>query len=47
LLANIALQVLDAEWARAAGSLGMLVRFADDCIVLCASRARAEQARRR
>src|SRR5829696_3057653 len=47
LLANIALHVLDAEWARTAGSLGILVRFADDFIVLCASRARAEQARRR
>jgi RNA-directed DNA polymerase len=48
LLCNIALHVLDAEWARTSGSsLGMLVRFADDFIVLCTSRARAEQARRR
>src|SRR5215218_4347651 len=47
LLANVALHVLDAEWARTGSSLGMLVRFADDFIVLCASRARAEQARRR
>jgi RNA-directed DNA polymerase len=47
LLANIALHVLDAEWARTGSSLGMLVRFADDFIVLCTSRARAEQARRR
>ena len=47
LLCNIALHVLDAEWARTAGSLGVLVRFADDFIVLCTSRARAEQARRR
>jgi RNA-directed DNA polymerase len=39
--------VLDAEWARTAGSLGVLVRFADDFIVLCTSRARAEQALRR
>jgi hypothetical protein len=30
LLANIALQVLDAEWARTGSSLGVLVRFADD-----------------
>ncbi|MFL6218873.1 MAG: group II intron reverse transcriptase/maturase [Actinomycetes bacterium] len=47
LLANIALHVLDAEWARTGSSLGMLVRFADDFIVLCTSRVRAEQARRR
>src|SRR4029453_779407 len=47
LLANVALHVLDAEWARTGSSLGMLVRFADDFIVLCTSRARAEQARRR
>src|SRR5919204_6580187 len=47
LLANVALHVLDAEWARTSSSLGVLVRFADDFIVLCASRARAEQARRR
>jgi group II intron reverse transcriptase/maturase len=47
LLCNIALHVLDAEWARTGSSLGMLVRFADDFIVLCTSRARAEQARRR
>jgi group II intron reverse transcriptase/maturase len=31
LLANVALHVLDAEWARTAGSLGVLVRYADDC----------------
>src|SRR5215218_10376642 len=47
LLCNVALHVLDAEWARTGSSLGMLVRFADDFIVLCASRARAAQARRR
>ena len=47
LLANVALHVLDAEWARTASKLGMLVRYADDFIVLCASRTRADQARRR
>src|SRR6266540_5905290 len=31
LLANVALHVLDAEWARTASRLGVLVRFADDC----------------
>ncbi len=45
LLANIALHVLDEEWARAGWRLGKLVRFADDYVVLCASRERAEQAR--
>ena len=47
LLCNVALHVLDAEWARTSGSLGMLVRYADDLLVVCRSRARAEQARRR
>ena len=47
MLANVALHVLDAEWARTGGKLGMLVRYADDFIVLCASRTWAEQARRR
>jgi RNA-directed DNA polymerase len=47
LLANVALHVLDAEWARTGSKLGMLVRYADDFIVLCASRTRAEEARRR
>ena len=31
LLCNVALHVLDAEWARTSSKLGMLVRFADDC----------------
>ena len=30
LLANIALHVLDAEWARTSSKLGVLVRYADD-----------------
>jgi RNA-directed DNA polymerase len=47
LLCNVALHVLDAEWARTSGSLGVLVRYADDLLVLCRSRAHAEQARRR
>jgi RNA-directed DNA polymerase len=47
LLCNVALHVLDAEWVRTSGSLGMLVRYADDLLVGCRSRARAEQARRR
>lgn len=47
LLANIALHVLDEEWAKVGRGLGMLVRFADDFVVLCRTRARAEEARRR
>jgi group II intron reverse transcriptase/maturase len=30
LLCNVALHVLDAEWARTSGRLGVLVRYADD-----------------
>jgi retron-type reverse transcriptase len=30
LVCNIALHVLDAEWARTGSQLGMLARFADD-----------------
>ena len=47
LLANIALHVLDVEWEQVGRGLGTLVRYADDFVVLCASRARAEEARRR
>jgi RNA-directed DNA polymerase len=47
LLCNVALHVLDAEWARTSSNLGVLVRYADDLLVVCRSRAHAEQARRR
>ena len=47
LLCNVALHVLDAEWTRTSSKLGMLVRFADDFVVLCRSRTRAEEALRR
>ena len=47
LLANIALHVLDVEWQRVGRRLGVLVRFADDFVVLCGSRVRAEEARDR
>lgn len=46
LLANIALHVLDEAWASMA-SLGTLVRYADDFVVLTTSWQRADQARRR
>jgi len=46
LLANIALHVLDQAWARRGRSLGVLVRYGDDFVILCRTRQRAEQARR-
>ena len=45
LLANVALHLLDEEWARNGRRLGTLVRYADDHVVLCPTRERAEQAR--
>ncbi len=45
LLANIALHLLDEEWAKTGRRLGVLVRYADDHVVLCPSRERAERAR--
>lgn len=47
LLANVALSVLDEDWRDHSGRLGVLVRFADDFVVLCSSKARAEAARGR
>lgn len=47
LLANIALHVLDEEWANGGQRLGILVRYADDFVILCPTRERAEQARER
>jgi RNA-directed DNA polymerase len=47
LLANIYLHVLDETWEREHGQLGKLVRYADDFVVLCRSRAQADEALRR
>ena len=47
LLANIALHVVDVEWEQVSQRLGVLVRYADDFVVLCSTRRRAEEARRR
>ena len=47
LLANIALHVLDETWKANGQRLGVLVRYADDLVVLCATRDRAEEAQRR
>ena len=45
LLANVALHQLDAAWSTAGRTLGVLVRYADDFVVVCPTRDRAEQAR--
>jgi len=47
LLANIYLHVLDETWDREYQHLGVLVRYADDFVVLCRSRAQADEALRR
>ena len=45
LLANIALHLLDEAWRGEGRRLGVLVRYADDLVVLCATRKQAEAAR--
>ena len=47
LLANIYLDALDGIWERQCRHLGRLVRYADDFVVLCRTRADAEEALRR
>jgi group II intron reverse transcriptase/maturase len=47
LLANIYLHVLDETWERDHRHLGLLIRYADDFVVLCRSRAQADEALRR
>jgi len=47
LLANIYLNALDGIWERQCGHLGKLVRYADDFVVLCRTRAQANEALRR
>jgi len=47
LLANIYLDALDGIWERRCRQLGQLVRYADDAVVLCRSRAEAEESLRR
>lgn len=47
LLANIYLDVLDTVWQERCGHLGTLVRYADDFVVLCRTRADAEESLRR
>jgi group II intron reverse transcriptase/maturase len=45
LLCNIALTVLDEELARAGRQTGNVIRYADDWVVICPTRERAEMAR--
>jgi RNA-directed DNA polymerase len=45
LLANVALNVLDEAWASDGRRLGVLIRYADDLVVLCATREQAHAAR--
>jgi len=44
LLANIYLNDLDRIWQTTCSHLGQLVRYADDFVILCRTRAQAEQA---
>ncbi len=46
LLANVALHVLDEQWQQAGRGVGVLVRYADDLVVICPTEARVEQAQR-
>jgi len=47
LLSNIYLDVLDRLWERESRHLGRLVRYADDAVVLCRTRADADETLRR
>jgi group II intron reverse transcriptase/maturase len=47
LLANIYLHLLDRIWAKKCGSLGVLVRYADDFVVLTPTESKAKEALRR
>jgi RNA-directed DNA polymerase len=44
LLANVYLNALDRAWQDRHGRLGVLVRYADDLVILCATKAQAEAA---
>ena len=47
LLSNIFLHVLDTVWTRRHAHLGVLVRYADDFVVMCHTKAACEQAEQR
>ena len=44
LLANVYLNALDRAWEDSCGGLGVLVRYCDDLLILCRTRAQAEAA---
>lgn len=47
LLANVYLHYLDRIWAQRCKHLGVLVRYADDFVVMCGTEAKVNEARRR
>jgi len=47
LLANIYLHLLDRLWAEKCGSLGVLIRYADDFVVMTTTESKAKEALRR
>jgi hypothetical protein len=47
LLSNIYLHVLDRVWEDRCARVGMLVRYADDFVLMCDTKAQVEEARRR
>jgi len=47
LLSNIYLSLLDEVWQKRCAHLGTLVRYADDFVVLCRTKAECEEAERR
>ena len=47
LLSNIYLHVLDTVWTRRSPHLGVLVRYADDFVIMCDTKAACEQAEQR
>ena len=47
LLSNIYLAFLDERWTRQCSHLGTLVRYADDFVILCDTKAKVEEAERR
>jgi group II intron reverse transcriptase/maturase len=47
LLSNVYLHFFDKVWARRCSQLGVLVRYADDFVIVCRSREAVEEAERR
>ena len=47
LLSNIYLAFLDEQWTKQCAKIGTLVRYADDFVILCNTRADVEEAERR